>query len=145
MCVGTAFYSDIEAKQSLSRSSSFHRFSISFLCHFSSSISSFRLRIYTTFLAHSPIFCFPITSSSLVWPIGSGCCRSSFIPISSAYLCASFTRDRRPVRAAFSSNSRTSPIVGSGFVHKCITVLILVILYYASNDFIPCPPIVLGR
>ena len=46
--------------------------------------------------------------------------------------------DRRPVRAAFSSNSRTSPIVGSGFAYKCTAALILVILYSASNDFIPC-------
>ena len=66
-------------KQSLSRSSSFNRFAISFPCHFSTSISSFRL-LCTAFLAHSLAFCFPTTSSSLVWPIGFGCCRSSFIP-----------------------------------------------------------------
>ena len=49
------------------------------------------------------------------------------------------------VRAAFSSNSRASLIVGSGFAYKCTATLILVILHSASNDFIPRPPIFLGR
>ena len=80
VCVGAVFHSDIQAKQSLSRSSSFHRFAISFPCYFSSSISSFLL-LCTAFLAHSSIFCFPNTSFSLVWPIGSGCsgCPASFL------------------------------------------------------------------
>ena len=50
VCVGAVFHSDIQAKQSLSRFSSFPRFAISFPCHLSSSISSFRL-LCTAFLA----------------------------------------------------------------------------------------------
>ena len=50
VCVGAVFHSEIQAKQSLSRSSSFHRFTISFPCHFSSSISSFRLLCTQCFL-----------------------------------------------------------------------------------------------
>ena len=79
----------------------------------------------TAFLVHSLIFCFPSTSSSLVWPTDSGCCRSSFIPSSSAYLCESFTRDSHPVWAAFSSNSRSSPIGGSGLAWKCTAGMII--------------------
>ena len=65
VCFGAVFHYDIQTKQSLSRSSSFRRFTISFPCHPSYSISSFRM-FCTAFLAHFPIFCFPTTSSSLV-------------------------------------------------------------------------------
>ena len=48
-----------------------------------------------------------------------------FIPSSSAYLCESFTRDSHPVWAAFSSNSRSSPIGGSGLAWKCTAGMII--------------------
>ena len=105
-------------------------------------ISSLRL-LCTDFLAHSLIFCLPTTSFSLVWPIGSGCCRSSFIPISSAYLCASCTRDRRPVHVLLSLQTLVLvPLLDLGLYTNGE---ILVILYSASNDFIPRPPEFLGR
>ena len=122
-------------------------FFITPVCHqlallFLHPISSLRL-LCTDFLAHSLIFCLPTTSFSLVWPIGSRCCRSSFIPISSAYLCASCTRDRRPVHVLLSLQTLVLvPLLDLGLYTNGE---ILVILYSASNDFIPRPPEFLGR
>ena len=124
-------------------------FFIPSVCH-QLSLSSFLLYLLISpalhcFLSHSPIFCFPTTSSSLVWPSGSSCCRSGFIPSSSAYLHASFTRDCRLVQVVFSSNSRASPTAEFGSAYKCTAALILVILYSASKDFIPRTPVFRGR
>ena len=153
VCVGAVFHSDIQAEQFLSRSSSLHRFAISFPCHFSSSISSFRL-LWS--ILRSSAFPPP----HLLW-----CGQLILVVVGPAsFLSLQHISARLSQEIAvlyglfFFSNSLTNPIVGSVFAYKWTAALrneiirsriqILDLGDHVScfyNDFISRPPIFLGR
>ena len=75
----------------------------------------------------------------------TGCANLSSKPSSLAHFVAFSINARRPLPSAFSSYLLSTYITGSGLLYSLTAALILVNLYFSSNDLSPLPPSFLGR